>query len=186
MTAGTIYHFRGYDSNDIYRESAYCATQAYPQCSNNKDDDGDGLIDYSNDPGCSSASDNDEYNAPPCANECAPPGSIGCNGSYARTCGNYDADSCLEWNSGTYCTYGCSSGVCSPPPAPAYRDIGLRLSDGIQTIKIAIEPLGTLTSPLRIAKGGIVYGIVLVDTTDANASKMRVRTSSGIKAMRKY
>lgn len=31
-----------------------------PQCSNTKDDDGDGLIDYPNDPGCSSATDNDE------------------------------------------------------------------------------------------------------------------------------
>src|SRR3989344_2585198 len=33
-------------------------------CSNNIDDDNDGLIDYPNDPGCSSSSDDDEYNAP--------------------------------------------------------------------------------------------------------------------------
>ncbi|MBU1036895.1 hypothetical protein KKF32_02575, partial [Patescibacteria group bacterium] len=34
------------------------------QCADGLDNDGDGLIDYPNDPGCSSASDNDEYNAP--------------------------------------------------------------------------------------------------------------------------
>lgn len=64
-------------------------------------------------------------------------------------------------------------------------DIGLRLFDGSQTIKIAIEPTGTLTSPLRIAKNGIVYGIALVDISDPRASKMRVKTSSGIKAIMK-
>jgi uncharacterized protein YkwD len=34
-------------------------------CSNGKDDDGDGKVDYPADPGCSSTTDNDEYNAPP-------------------------------------------------------------------------------------------------------------------------
>jgi len=34
------------------------------QCSDGKDNDGDGLKDYHNDPGCDSATDNDEYNAP--------------------------------------------------------------------------------------------------------------------------
>ncbi len=34
------------------------------QCNDGYDNDGDGLIDYPNDPGCSSATDNDEYNAP--------------------------------------------------------------------------------------------------------------------------
>ena len=33
-------------------------------CDDGQDNDGDGLIDYPNDPGCDSASDNDEYNAP--------------------------------------------------------------------------------------------------------------------------
>jgi subtilisin family serine protease len=36
-----------------------------PACSNGVDDDGDGLTDFPADPGCSSASDNDEFNAPP-------------------------------------------------------------------------------------------------------------------------
>jgi hypothetical protein len=40
-----------------------------PQCSDGKDNDGDGKIDFgtgaNNDPGCESASDNDESNSPP-------------------------------------------------------------------------------------------------------------------------
>ncbi|MEK7635603.1 MAG: hypothetical protein AAB405_00765 [Patescibacteria group bacterium] len=34
------------------------------QCSDGTDNDSDGLTDYPNDPGCSSLTDNDEYNAP--------------------------------------------------------------------------------------------------------------------------
>ncbi len=34
------------------------------QCNDNQDNDRDGLIDYPNDPGCSSETDDDEYNAP--------------------------------------------------------------------------------------------------------------------------
>ena len=67
-----------------------------------------------------------------------------------------------------------------------YEDIGLRVFDGTQTVSIAIEPLGTLTSPLRIAKDGVIYGIALVDVGDPNESGIRIRTSSGIKALRKY
>ncbi len=39
------------------------------QCSDNTDNDGDGLTDM-NDPGCTSTTDNDEYNAPPQPNQC--------------------------------------------------------------------------------------------------------------------
>lgn len=67
-----------------------------------------------------------------------------------------------------------------------YEDIGLRVFDGTQTVSIAGEPLGTLTSPLRIAKDGVIYGIALVDVGDPNESGIRIRTSSGIKALRKY
>jgi len=70
--------------------------------------------------------------------------------------------------------------------APSYVDCGFRIPTGAQTITIACEPSGTLTSPLRIRKGDTTYGIVLVPTTDANASSIRIQTSSGIKALRKY
>jgi len=73
-------------------------------------------------------------------------------------------------------------------------DIGLRVYDQDLTepIKIAAEPQGTLTSPLRIAKNGVVWGIVLIDSTDPKFgdpqydSGVRIRTGSGdIKALRK-
>lgn len=40
--------------------------------------------------------------------------------------------------------------------------------------------------PLRIRKGGTTYGIELVAVDDPNASKIRIKTSAGIKAIRKY
>ena len=37
--------------------------QSSYQCNDGRDNDGDGLVDYPNDPGCSSSTDNDEYNS---------------------------------------------------------------------------------------------------------------------------
>ena len=73
----------------------------------------------------------------------------------------------------------------STSPDNNYIDIGLRIYDGAQTVSISCEPLGTLTSPLRMSKGGNTYGVALVDVTDPNASKIRINASSGIKALRK-
>jgi len=64
-------------------------------------------------------------------------------------------------------------------------DIGLRLYDGTEIMSIACEPEGILTSPLRIAKDGVIYGVVLVAPSDPKASKVMIETSSGIKAIRK-
>jgi len=45
-----------------------------PRCSNNLDDDGDCLVDYPDDPGCSDASDEDERNTPTsCVDCCSTP-----------------------------------------------------------------------------------------------------------------
>ena len=65
-------------------------------------------------------------------------------------------------------------------------DIGLRAYDGANVIKVACEPAGTLTSALRISKNGTTYAVTLVDPADANASKIRVKTSSETRALRKY
>jgi len=70
-------------------------------------------------------------------------------------------------------------------PSP-YADIGLRFFNGSKTIAIAVESNGTLTSPLRIAKDGATYGIVLVNPGEMYDSGLRIQTSSGIKALRKY
>jgi hypothetical protein len=53
------------------------------------------------------------------------------------------------------------------------------------TLKIGCEPAGTLTSPLRIRKNGVTYGIMLVAPNAPDASPIRVQTSSGIKALQK-
>jgi len=42
------------------------------------------------------------------------------------------------------------------------------------------------SNPLRIRKGGITYGIELVETDDPNASAIRIKTPAGIKSIRKY
>jgi uncharacterized repeat protein (TIGR01451 family) len=48
-------------AEDTEQITIQCA--ALPQCSDGIDNDGDGLIDFPNDPGCSSANDNDEQDA---------------------------------------------------------------------------------------------------------------------------
>jgi len=58
-------------------------------------------------------------------------------------------------------------------------DVGLRLyQNGVR--KVAVEP-GSPASRLRLYKDGI-RGVVLVDPSDPNASKMRIQTPDGIKA----
>lgn len=71
---------------------------------------------------------------------------------------------------------------------PAYIDIGLRVYNGTETIKIACcDPDGAETSPLKIVgKDGITYDVALVKIGDAMDSGVRIQTSSEIKALRKY
>jgi len=69
-------------------------------------------------------------------------------------------------------------------PVSPFQDSGLRIYDGTDIIKIAAE-IGTPTSPLRIYNGSDILGISLVDPSDPDASKIRIKTSSGIKALRK-
>lgn len=64
-------------------------------------------------------------------------------------------------------------------------DIGLHIQDGAATIRVACEPPGTLTSPLRIHKNGTTYGIILVDPNSPDATKIRIQTPSGVKALQK-
>ena len=52
---------------------------------------------------------------PSCSDECSPSDSTQCvDSSNYQTCGDYDADSCLEWSSSVSCNAGevCSGGVC--------------------------------------------------------------------------
>ena len=64
-------------------------------------------------------------------------------------------------------------------------DCGLRGYDN-SVVKFACEPLGTLTSPLRINKNGSIYGVILVDESDPMASDLKIKTSAGIKYIKKF
>ncbi|PIR47173.1 MAG: hypothetical protein COV07_00675 [Candidatus Vogelbacteria bacterium CG10_big_fil_rev_8_21_14_0_10_45_14] len=70
---------------------------------------------------------------------------------------------------------------------PTFIDIGLRIRDKGQTVKIAIHPEGDMTSPLRIYKGGKIWSIALVDPIldPTLATGLRIRTNGTIKALRK-
>jgi hypothetical protein len=71
---------------------------------------------------------------------------------------------------------------------PGGLDLGLRAYDGTRIIRIACEapgPGGTLSSPLRIARNGTNYGILLVQTNATDASRIQVKTPAGIKAWKK-
>lgn len=75
------------------------------------------------------------------------------------------------------------------PITSTYADIGLRLHDGTSAVAIAAEPLGTLKSSLRVVspRDGKVYGVALVEPSDAKASKLKVTTPQGaVKALRKF
>ncbi len=63
-------------------------------------------------------------------------------------------------------------------------DIGLRAYDGTEIITIACEPESAVSSALRIGKDSKIYGIVLVGPTDTDASSIRIKTSSGVKALK--
>lgn len=68
------------------------------------------------------------------------------------------------------------------------EDIGLRTFDGTTANRISCEPAVPwveLASPLRIAKNGAIYGIVLGETNSPAATRIHVMTSSGVKAWMK-
>ncbi|MCB9358687.1 hypothetical protein H6503_02030 [Candidatus Woesearchaeota archaeon] len=62
-------------SNEMIQECNYiCSNNLgcdYTECSDGQDNDGDGLVDYPNDPGCLSYSDTDEYNIITVVHECS-------------------------------------------------------------------------------------------------------------------
>jgi len=61
---------------------------------------------------------------------------------------------------------------------------GLKVQTSGGMIELALADVGT--HPLRIRKGATTYGIELVETNDPNASPIRIKLASGIKALRKY
>ncbi|VVB75135.1 Uncharacterised protein [uncultured archaeon] len=64
-------------------------------------------------------------------------------------------------------------------------DCGLRGYDGNTIVKFACDAAAN-SSALKITKNGTNFGILLVDTANTNASKFRIKTSSGVMALKKY
>lgn len=83
-----------------------------PQCEDGLDNDGDGLVDHPQDPGCNDPSDNDEYNSPP-----PPPPAAQCSDG-----ADNDGDGAVDYPNDP----GCSSSsdddeYDAPPPPPPPR-----------------------------------------------------------------
>ncbi len=83
-------------------------------------------------------------------------------------------------------SYSAGRSVVQPFVSSDGIDIGLRLYDGSTTNVIAAEPSAGLSSPLRIAKNGTVYGIMLVETNHASATPFHIQTSDGVRALRRF
>jgi hypothetical protein len=111
------------------------------------------------------------------------------SGAVASSSGSFtssvllSANTTYHWSVQTWDTHSLASGY-SADALFIILDIGLRVYDGTQTIKIATDYVGP-SYKLRISKGGTTYGIILVDPADPSASKIRVRTSTGVMALKK-
>jgi len=65
-------------------------------------------------------------------------------------------------------------------------DCGLRFFDGTQNVVSACEYPGVLTSRFRIFNKGINFGVILIDPAKPKASRWRIMTPEGVRALRKY
>ena len=74
------------------------------------------------------------------------------------------------------------------PPFPT-QYAGLRIRKGAENLELCLvatadAPAG-MGGQLRVRKGAATYAAYLVETNDANASALRIRTTTGTKAIRK-
>lgn len=81
-----------------------------------------------------------------------------------------------------------ATAVFSCNPAGNFLDIGLRVKQADGSVaRIAIEPIAYQSSPLKIAKNGVIYHVALVNPKDSYATKVVIKLSNGIeKALRIY
>ena len=108
--------------------------------------------------------------APPCMNECPSQGATQCLGDQVITCGNYDADTCLEWSPSSACpTAGqvCVVDQCQSADAP---EVVLITPQGIiQTTqgnmhRILVDP--TPSAGRTISQVDFYANNVLIGTTN--------------------
>lgn len=99
-----------------------CSTSGETSCGNGAvrtcgDTDADVCLEWSPAAACEHGCCGDRCCDPPaCTDECSVSGEVQCTGSGTRTCGEYDADPCLEWGPTNTCAYGCCGDACCPAP----------------------------------------------------------------------
>lgn len=64
-------------------------------------------------------------------------------------------------------------------------DSGVRAFDGTEIIRFAPDPPGKPTSSIRISVKGVSHGVALTEVDAAEASKFRIQTPAGVKALKK-
>ncbi len=107
--------------------------------------------------------------------------SLASSGSYAGT--ELAPNTTWYWSVRTWDKYDLA-GSYSASGTFTILDIGLRIYDGTSVIRVAADYVNP-TYKLRIYKNGVTYGIILVDPSDPEASKVRIQTPAGIKAYKR-
>lgn len=76
----------------------------------------------------------------------------------------------------------------APPPAFPTQYSGLRAYDDGTVVELCLVATADAASGMGavppIQKNGVTYAVYLVETSDPNASRVRVQTSAGTKALR--
>ena len=102
-----------------------------------------------------------------CTDGCANTGDLQCAGNAIETCGDYNADGCIEWGTAVPCESSetCTDGACVDKVAPAGVLLNEILYDGISTDEDSFVelrgPVGTVLDGFSIVglngNGGAVY-----------------------------
>ena len=102
-----------------------CASNGLTQCSGTQiqrcgNFDADSCLEWDTPSACPTAGETCSGGvcAAGCTSECSSVGATQCSGQQVQTCGNFDADACLEWGTAVNCPNGgevCSNGACSVP-----------------------------------------------------------------------
>lgn len=165
-----------------------------PACSNGKDDDSDGRIDYPGDPGCSASSDNDEYNA--LTTGTASPNSVTVStgtvqsGGYANL--RADDNSFFRVNSSSRATswYGRMTGVPNSLSSLSVTYKGMNSATCSQSVGIwnwssgawvwlDSRSVGTTEAGITVSPGGTLAGYVSGSSGNGDVAVI-VRCSAGV------
>ncbi len=90
-----------------------CSGEGYQEC---VDTNGDGCLEWSAEKACPAGQTCSQGQCSASCNDDCQQGTRECVGNAYRVCGNYDADSCLDWSGTTSCAASetCQSGQCQP------------------------------------------------------------------------